>query len=713
MGARGAQVYGPEGAVSMAYDIIPQPKKMRPGKGGFAAGTTTTMGFTGTETMGAAYLAEAMWERTDLEIAVEPARGKGHALWMTGKADGQKLAAAAARLLSDAPEKDEAYALIVSEKGVAAAANSQAGLFYAATTAAQLVEKRDGRPFLAACEIIDWPDLAFRAVHIDLKHHMERYEYLVSLVRRLAAFKINGIVLELEDKFLYERRPEISAPVGLSAEDLRSLVSVCRQFHIELVPLVQGLGHVSYILKHAKYASLREKADSLAEFCPQAEGTYKVLFDLYEEVAAATEGTKYFHIGGDEAWLMGKCPRCAKAVAKGGKFPLYKKWLDKCAGKVRALGRIPMVWDDMLIKDAGDNWGKLPKDLFYVRWNYYPRAAEMDREKIQNYARSGLRVIVAASVQTNGPYVPMYGEHLANIDGFGKAAAEAGLAGILTTTWEDSGNHTESFWPGLLGTAQASWNPSVDLDYEYLVKFTRVFHGATDAKLAAVYKTLGEGAMKCFQLLTAQEPYRCEETIALPALEPKGPGERWRDVNAERITTATTLAATLREARKVLSAEILSGKRDNAYALETLLAATRVMLARVELFFGVRDAELAIEEGYAAFAAGDRARASKVIHDAAVGIYDALAAGEGALSSLEAVWLQTRMPQDVSLFETDGQKYVHDFNNYGHLAAKTRDLSYMIFVERRCGAFEMAQAMMRGSSEMLSARTWPLGSLSQ
>lgn len=693
----------------MAFDLIPQPKIVAAGKGGFTADMRAKIVCGGFESMPAAYLAEAVFAKTAFDLGTGLRKGKDRVLWMSCAGEPTALVEAARKALAKAPAGDEAYGLVVSKAGLAAAARGDAGLFYAAATAAQLLEKKGGKPFFPAATISDWPDLAFRAVHFDLKHHMERYESLVELVTRLASFKINALVFEFEDKFLYERRPEVSAPVGLSADDVRSLVSVCREFHIEFVPLVQGLGHASYILKHPKYAALREKKGVFAEFCPQAAGTYKVLFDLYEEVAAATEGTKYFHIGGDEAWLMGACPRCAKAIGTKGKFHLYEMWLNKCAGKVRKLGRVAMVWDDMLIKDAGNNWGKLPKDLFYVRWNYHADAAERNRDNIRNYASTGLKVVVAAAIQTDGPYVPMYSEHFANIDGFAKAAAAGGLFGLVTTTWEDSGNHTETFWPGYAATGQAGWNSAVDIDYEFLVKFARVFHGAPDGKLTAVYRSLGENAYPCFRLFTPEEPYRAENMIALPGLAPAAPGSRWRDSNAERISQAAGIAAALREARKVLSAEILSGKRANSHALEVLLAATRLMLARTDLFFAIRDAEFLIEDAHAAFAAGDAPAASASLAEAGGGIVDALAAGEGALSSLEAVWARTRLPQDMSLFAAPEREYIHDFDNYRHLASKTRDLSYHLFVERRLGAREMAEKLSRAAREVFSARKWPLG----
>jgi len=708
MGAAMAGAPEGKGALKMAYDLIPQPKALAREPGGYSANMSALIAVAGGGAAPGEFLADAVRAETSLALRLAVAKDKRHTLLVSSSVGGAQLVRAAAKALQGAKFSAEAYALIVNEKGLAAAAGGPAGLFYAAATAVQLLERRGGRPFWPACTIVDWPDLPFRAIHYDLKHHMEKPDYLHDMVKRLAAMKLNALVLELEDKFLYTRRPEISAPVGLSADDLRALVDTCKRYHVEFVPLVQGLGHASYILKHPKYAALREKRDSFAEFCPQNEGTYRVLFDLYEEVAEATKGTKYFHIGGDEAWLMGACPRCSRSVAASGKFPLYQEWLDLCAGKIRSLGRVPMVWDDMLIKNAAGNWDKLPKDLFYVRWNYGPNAAQEDRAKIDNYSKSGLEVILAASTQTGVPYVPAYEEHFANIDGYGKAAAAAGLAGIVTTTWEDSGNHGETFWPGFAATAQAGWQASVNINYEFLLNFTRVFHRVSSGKLAAVYRSLGQASVKCYQLLAPGEPYKAENAFPPPPVVPAKPGGRWRDANAARVADATALAATLREARKVLSAEILSGGRRNSYALEVLLSSAKVMLARVEVFFALRDAELAIEEAYAAFAEGDRARASKLVHDASVGIYDGLAASEGALSSLVPVWERTRLPQDMSVFETTRRKYLHDFNNYGHLASKTRDLSYVIFVERHMGAFELAGTLMKASGEILRAKAWPL-----
>ncbi len=694
----------------MAYDLIPQPQHLRVACGGFAADMRAEVFAGGASDVPAEFLGEAVYERTSFLLDVDYEPSEDHVLWISAKGAPEREIARAKKALAKAGDDREAYGLVVSASAVAAAANAPAGLLYAAATAAQLLDTRDGRPFWPACTISDRPDLELRAVHLDLKHHMEKLDYLGAMIPRLAAFKVNGLLLEIEDKFLYKSRGEVSAPIGFSAGELQELVHICREYNVELIPLVQGLGHASYILKHPQHAALREKKDSFAEFCPQNEGTYELLFDLYDEVAAATEGTRYFHIGGDEAWLMGACPKCAKALKTRSKFELYEEWLSRSADHVRKLGRIPMVWDDMLLKDAADDWSKLPKDLFYVRWSYRADAAEKNRATVERYGKSGLRALVAGSTQTGYAYAPLYmSEQFPNIEGWAKAAAREGLAGMVTTAWEDTGTHTETFWPGYAATGETGWNAKMPLDFDYLVKFTRIFHGATDGRIASAWRTVSESVVDAYNLLAPGGPYKIDEMISLPPLVPAESGKRWRETYADRILTAARLAAELGEAEGILSRAILSGRHSNTYALEVLLASNRLMLARVDVFFALRDAEAAVEDAHAAFFAGDKARAGRIIHDAAVGIYDALAAAQSGLSALESVWEVTRFPQDMSLFESPDDRYLHDFNNYTHLAARTKDLSYFTLVERRIGAWEMAERMMRASREMRGAKAWPFG----
>ncbi len=691
----------------MPYNLIPVPHDLKPARSGLASANGATIHVEAEADTAADFLTAAVFERTGFGLEISHKRAAKLGLWIARSDKPTRLIEKARRSFSRVESTPESYCLAINSTGLAAAAGDEAGLFYAAATAAQLLDTRKGRPFWPSCTIIDKPETSFRGVHIDLKHHMDRLEYLWELVPRLASLKINALVLEIEDKFLYKRRGEISAPVGFSQGQLKEFVRQCGRYHIEFVPLVQGLGHASYILKHSQYAHLREKQGDFAEFCPQAEGTYEVLFDLYEEIAEATEGTKYFHIGGDEAWLVGSCPKCRREVEEVGKFALFKRWLDRCSEKIKALGRIPMVWDDMLIKHAGEDYSVISDELFYVRWNYRPNAAEICAAHIERYREAGLRVILASSAESGHPYLPGYMDHFSNIDGFGKAAAAAGLEGTLATTWEDSGQHSEGYWPGLAGAAQAAWNPSVDLDYDFMREFTKVFHNCHDGTLASVYADLGALAPGCFSLLSPKSAYDSEETYGVPSLMPRPSGERWRDFHASRMSQAYKINALLGNAHRVLSSEILDARRQNRYALEVVLATVRIMKARAELFFALCEAETAIEAAYASTASGDALKAAGLLEAAGLRVDAALRAGEDALRRLEALWQKTRLPQDMSLLTTPGVKYVHDYRNYRHLAAKTKDLGYLLFVERRMGADEFARQLCEGAAALAKSGKWP------
>ena len=64
--------------------------------------------------------------------------------------------------------------------------------------------------------------------------------------------------MELEDKIKYERQPGIGSADALSISEWQELCNYAKERNIEISPLVQGLGHASFILKHEKYRELRD-----------------------------------------------------------------------------------------------------------------------------------------------------------------------------------------------------------------------------------------------------------------------------------------------------------------------------------------------------------------------------------------------------------------------------------------------------------------------
>lgn len=172
------------------------------------------------------------------------------------------------------------------------------------------------------------------------------------LIDKLARYKINNIIWELEDKLRFTRRPEVGAPNAISKQEMQAICRYAKERNIIINPLIQGLGHAGYILKH--HWELREDPNSDWEFCPSDPRTYEFLFDLYLDAIEAMPYSKYLHIGGDEITAIGIDERC-KATGKTA-FELQMEWLKKVCDFAVVHGKTPIFWDDMPLKYANLWW---------------------------------------------------------------------------------------------------------------------------------------------------------------------------------------------------------------------------------------------------------------------------------------------------------------------------------------------------------------------
>ena len=244
--------------------------------------------------------------------------------------------------LPDIPK--QGYILEVNKKQVVIKANDQIGLFYGVQTFVQLIKQNKSGLFVKGMNIKDWPDIPIRAVHYDTKHFQENKEYVKNFIRTLSHYKINMLIWEWEDKFEYKSHPEVGAPGAFTFEEMHELTTFAKKYHIQIVPLVQGLGHVSFILKHPENKHLREIPSNNWGFCPLREGTYNFMTDLLEEAIEATPGSEYIHIGCDETYTLGKGVACGckvKAEAEG-KNALRQVYVNRVAEIVKKMGRKPI-----------------------------------------------------------------------------------------------------------------------------------------------------------------------------------------------------------------------------------------------------------------------------------------------------------------------------------------------------------------------------------
>lgn len=374
--------------------------------------------------------------------------------------------------------RSEGYIIDIFEDQIILIGKDKAGLFYALKTLEQLLEDaQEQEVCLPLCSIRDFPRLAYRAIHLDMKHHLEKREYYYSLIDKLAKYKTNAIIAEMEDKLLYSRRPELSSTDALSIEEWRKLSNYARARYIEISPLIQGLGHASFILKHEKYFELRDDPQSDWAFNPLNPETYSVQFDMYRDAIEATPHGRYLHIGGDEVQTTGR---------KSGKsaFELQMIWLNMVCAFVEEQGRIPIFWDDMILKHSGvynatsnteynrnqveEIWQKnepklnkyldrFPKNCIYMRWNYFSPQAIGNLKAMEWFRSRGFQVMGATAGQTRWFLMPQDESNIARIKTFALSSINSGLNSLLLTLWDDDSPHFELYGRGIIAFAEYTW----------------------------------------------------------------------------------------------------------------------------------------------------------------------------------------------------------------------------------------------------------------
>jgi hypothetical protein len=465
--------------------------------------------------------------------------------------------------------KEEGYLLDLTGEKITIQAKSKAGLWYGLMTLGQLLEDaKDQDGSLLAVKIKDEPELAYRAVHLDVKHHLEKKEYYFELMDRFAALKINAVIVEIEDKLKYELQPKVGSADAFSIAEWKELSDYAMARNIRISPLVQGLGHASFILKHPEYIPLRDDPESDWAFNPLNEETYKVQFDLYEDALKAFPHANYLHVGGDEVHTTGR---------NSGKSALELQliWLNRVSEYAAQKGLTPIFWDDMPLQNAGvyrsiynsklnvaqvdsiwaENEANLnkyidlfPKNCVYMRWNYDMPESPGNIRAIKWFSDNGFKVMGATAGQTRWNLMPQDQSNTNNIRDFALISIRNKADGLLLTLWDDDSPHFELYQRGIALFAEYTWSgekrPVESLHAAYR---HRTYGPALDSS-AYEFITMLEGPVADWKGMLLQpkkdrnrlrklENPLDEAVLELPKSDSLG---AWTEANQSRIEKATT-----------------------------------------------------------------------------------------------------------------------------------------------------------------------------
>jgi hypothetical protein len=224
--------------------------------------------------------------------------------------------------------------------------------------------------------------------------------FLRFIKEELAPRQVNTLILRVDYNYQYTSHPELRDPNGLSKADIKKLVQLCKEQHINLIPQFNLLGHQSWageifpLLKvypqfdetpwvkmPAKYEWPNEDGLYCKSYCPLHPEVHKIVFELIDELCDAFE-SKAFHAGMDEVFYLGeaKCPRCGgrdKAELYAGEIAVIR---DHLAQKDRKL----WIWGDRLLDGKTTGLGMweasfnntaravdmIPKDVMICDWHY-------------------------------------------------------------------------------------------------------------------------------------------------------------------------------------------------------------------------------------------------------------------------------------------------------------------------------------------------------
>ncbi|HEY5408535.1 MAG TPA: beta-N-acetylhexosaminidase [Ginsengibacter sp.] len=287
-------------------------------------------------------------------------------------------------------------------------------------------------------------DFVVKGFHLDLRIQVMKMDALKKFAKTLSESGINTLVMEWEGTYPFEKHPMIPNRYAYTKDEIKSFIAYCGKLGIDVIPLQQSFGHVEYILRNERYKDLREDQKDYSQVCPlEEEGNKKLFTDLFTELAA-THPSKYFHIGGDETYLLGHCEKCRKKAAIEGTSKLYIDHIKMLCDIVISLGKIPVLWADIALKHP-EALKLLPPQTIFVDWNYgWDMNNFGDHEKL---IQAGFEVWGAPALRSHPDnyFLTEWDKHFKNIRDFIPACRQLGYKGMIMTSWSTSGQYSPVF----------------------------------------------------------------------------------------------------------------------------------------------------------------------------------------------------------------------------------------------------------------------------
>lgn len=382
--------------------------------------------------------------------------------------------------------KPEGYTIAYAPGVLTLTGSSASGVFYAAQTVKQMVEREPNGAFiLQAADIRDWPAMKYRGLSDDMSRGPEdTLAFQEKIVRILAEYKDNLYSPYFEHTQQYISNPLLAPPGGsVSPDDARALVAYAAKYHVMVVPEQEAFGHIHHAFLQEEYQPLAETPFG-AVLAPGAPGSLNVIKQMFTELAELYP-SPFLHVGGDETFDLGRGQTKA-AVDAQGLGPVYLNFMQQIDTTLRPLNRRLLFWGDIaekspeLLKGMPESF---KHNMIAISWHYSP--SDTGYTKYLDYFKSaGFEFWVSPGINNWSRVYPNYNMGLQNIEEFTRDGQSMGADGQLNTIWYDDGEAlAANNWYGILFGCATAWQSGDSSIVQFQSNYGPVFHGDMTGKL--------------------------------------------------------------------------------------------------------------------------------------------------------------------------------------------------------------------------------------
>ncbi len=220
------------------------------------------------------------------------------------------------------------------------------------------------------------------ALQLDLARQKESVNFVKSYVDFAKKSGYNTIFLYLETCVRTADTPFFDPDETYSFDEMKEIVGYIEGQGLTAVPAFENFYHVEKLLCYDEVAEFAEFPDEKTQGRGWTSPAYKrgavgcvsnpafnAFFDKYISDVCSLFHGEYVHMGLDEIFEFGECPRCRERLKNGEtKKEMFLKQVLHNYELAKKLGKKMMMWDDFF--EYYDITKDIPRDIILGHWTY-------------------------------------------------------------------------------------------------------------------------------------------------------------------------------------------------------------------------------------------------------------------------------------------------------------------------------------------------------